>query len=374
MTNTRDKVEGIVVVSEASENYLNQRQLEDYRDHRRKLIKWMLHLGKDPEKAEGYAYDTARQRSYKIDKFYRWLWEHEDGYTVTVTPSHADEYSKELAYEETSQTHKAGVQKAIKTLFKYLRYEKGRDLEWEPQIQYSNGGSQTHQIRDFLTMDERRKIKQASLEYGSVPHYNSLTPRQRDRWKAYLAQRFEKPKREVTQKDFEKANGWKYPSIVYASMDAGFRPIEVGRAKTSWLDLENNLLRIPKDDSTKNRDNWRVAISDRTVTILKKWLAEREQRENYDDADSLWLTKYGNPYGSLSLNHLLNNLCETAGIPTDNRDLTWYSIRHSVGTHMSREQGPAAVQQQLRQKSHEMAVRYDQAPVDERQKTVNKWD
>jgi len=241
MSNSRNKVEGIVVVPEDSETRLNQRQLQDYRDHRTRLIRWLCNLGKDPEKAEGYAYDTARQRSYKIDQFYRWIWEQE-GYTLHATTEHADQYSKELAYKETSQTHKAGVQKAIKTLFKFFRYEKNRDIDWDPEIKYTNGGSKTHQIRDFLTDPERRKIKQAVLEYGSIPHYNSLTPEEREQWRSYLAQRFAKPKEDVTRGDWEKANGWKYPSIIYATMDAGFRPKEVGRAKTSWLDLENNLL------------------------------------------------------------------------------------------------------------------------------------
>jgi len=103
-------------------------------------------------------------------------------------------------------------------------------------------------------------------------------------------------------------------------------------------------------------------------------MEERENYEKYRGSDKLWLTKYGNPYSSGSLNTLLEKLCEEAGISTENRDVSWYSIRHSVGTKMSREQGPSAVQQQLRQKSHEMAVRYDQAPVDDRQDTVNQWD
>lgn len=67
----REKVDGIVVVPQDSEQLLNQQQLEDYREHRRRLIRWMTHFGKDPDKAEGYAHDTARQRVYKIDKFYR---------------------------------------------------------------------------------------------------------------------------------------------------------------------------------------------------------------------------------------------------------------------------------------------------------------
>lgn len=126
MVRSRDQLEDIVIIPEASETQLNQRQLEDYRDHRTSLIKWLRHLGKDPEKAEGYAYDTARQRAYKIDQFYRWLWAHEDGYTLHATPAHTDAYTKDLVYEDHSTTHKAAVQKAIKTLFKFLTHEKGR--------------------------------------------------------------------------------------------------------------------------------------------------------------------------------------------------------------------------------------------------------
>lgn len=291
-----------------------------------------------------------------------------------MTTDHADAYSKHLAYTEKSRTFKAGAQKAIKTLFKFLNHERGKDIDWDPELTFNNGGAQTHQMRDFLTSEERRKIKQAVLEYGSIPHYQSVTPDERDRWKEHLAQRFEKPKADVGKADWERANGWKFPSIIYTTMDAGFRPKEVGRAKLSWLDLENGMLRIPKEDSTKNTDNWHVALSDRAANTLRKWVAERENYEKYWETDKLWLTKYGNPYGSLSLNRLLKQLCDEAGIPTEHRDLTWYSIRHSVGTQMSRDQGPAAVQQQLRQKSEEMAMRYDQAPVGDRQKTVNKWD
>ena len=218
MSQEREQIEGIVVVPEKSEELLNQRQLTDYRDHRERLIKWILNLGKDPEKAEGYAWDTARQCSYKIDKFYRWIWKQEDGYTLKATTRHAEEYSKELAYEEYSSTHKAAIQKAVKTLFKFQRYDK------------------------------------------------------------------------------------------------------------------------------------------------------------YTDSDKLWLTKYGNPYGTEALNRLLRKLCEEAKIPVENRDVTWYSIRHSVGTYMARDNGLAPAQAQLRHKSERTTMRYDQAPVEDRKKTLNNWD
>ena len=74
MKNSREKIDGIVLVPKDSERMLNARQLEDYRGFRENLIRWMLNLGKDPEKAKGYPYDTARQRSYKIDQFYCWIW------------------------------------------------------------------------------------------------------------------------------------------------------------------------------------------------------------------------------------------------------------------------------------------------------------
>jgi integrase len=372
MSQEREQIEGIVVVPEKAEELLNQRQLTDYRDHRERLIKWILNLGKDPEKAEGYAWDTARQRSYKIDKFYRWIWKQEDGYTLKATTRHAEEYSKELAYEEYSSTHEAAIQKAVKTLFKFQRFQ-GKDVEWEPSIQFSSN-SGTHNARDFLTRDERRKIKEAVLEYGPIPHYDSLSPKQRDRWKQHLAQRFEKPKSEVTKEDWKRANGWKYPSIVWVSMDAGLRPKEVGRVRVDWLDLENGMLRISKQDSTKNTDNWNVGLSDRTANILRKWVAERKQYDKYTDSDKLWLTKYGNPYGTEALNRLLRKLCEEAKIPVENRDVTWYSIRHSVGTYMAQDNGLAAAQAQLRHKSERTTMRYDQAPVEDRKKTLNNWD
>ena len=54
--------------------------------------------------------------------------------------------------------------------------------------------------------------------------------------------------------------------------------------------------------------------------------------------------------------------------------MTWYSIRHSVGTKMNEDKGPGAVQQQLRQKSYEMAIRYDQSPPGKRLETIDSWD
>lgn len=123
---------------------------------------------------------------------------------------------------------------------------------------------------------------------------------------------------------------------MWAALDAGLRPIEVARATVEWVDRDNGVLRIPKAESSKNRDNWIVGLTDRTLDALARWLRERECYGKYDDVDTLWLTREANPYQSHSLNHFLQRVCDVAGIDMENRELSWYAIRHSVGTKIKR--------------------------------------
>jgi integrase len=181
-------------------------------------------------------------------------------------------------------------------------------------------GSGTTQPRDYLTREERTRIREAALEYGSVPGYNDLSPEARDRWKAYLAQRLEKPKSEVVPADWGRVNGWKISSLTWASLDTGLRPIEVERAVTDWVDVDNSVLRIPKEQSAKVRGNWTVSLQERTADMLDRWLDQRDTRAKYDDADALWLTREGNPYGSSALIYVLGRLCDIAGIETGPQD------------------------------------------------------
>ncbi len=77
---------GVKPVSKHAQKQLNLRQVEDYRSHRKQLIQWMAQLGKDPEKAEGYASETVKQRAYRLDRFYRRVWnEQEEGYTTRMS-------------------------------------------------------------------------------------------------------------------------------------------------------------------------------------------------------------------------------------------------------------------------------------------------
>ena len=364
-----DELDELPVVTETSTEYLNPRQQLDYRNEREACLEWLLTFGKRPDQASGYALGTLKPGAYRMDRFYRFVWEQEGGYTVNVTHENADAWMKHLARENASVTHKRNCQKAVKRLFKWRHHEHGLSV-WDPEITFAAETSTSP--RDYLTRDERSAVREAALEYGSVPKYNNLTPAARDRWKQYLAQRFEKPKSEVEPADWERANGWKVPSLVWTSLDAGLRPIEVQRSTISWIDVDNAVLRIPKEDSSKNREHWVIGLQSRTAEALDNWLAERETYEKYDDTDAIWLTRNSNSYQTTSLRYLLQQLCEVADIDTTHRQMSWYTIRHSVGTYMTREEDLAATQAQLRHKSAETTMKYDQAPVEDRQDALDR--
>lgn len=363
-------LEDLTMVPQPSEEYLNRRQLLDYRTQREECLEWLLAVGKKPAEAEGYAFQTVSNRAYRMDMFYRWVWEQEDRYTADVTHEHADDWLHYLARLDKSNAHKDNCRKAVQMLFKWRAHEHGSD-EWDPEFSFSTDDGSTTP-RDYLTREERSQIREAALEYGSIPRYSNLSPGERSRWKAYLAQRFEKPKSEVTPDDWDRANGWKIPSLVWVSLDAALRPIEVERAVTGWADTDNAALRIPKEDSSKNYDNWVVSLQDRTADVLERWIQERETRSMYDDTDHLWLTRQQNPYQSATLRHVLERLCEIAGIDMENRSLSWYAIRHSTGTYMTREEGLAAAQTQLRHKSPETTMKYDQVPLEDRKDALDR--
>jgi len=80
-----DKHHGVPLVPDETARQLNPRQLEDYRTHRKQLIDWTATIGKNPEKAEGYADETVYQRAYRLDRFYQYVWDEEDRYITQIT-------------------------------------------------------------------------------------------------------------------------------------------------------------------------------------------------------------------------------------------------------------------------------------------------
>ncbi|WP_436935750.1 tyrosine-type recombinase/integrase [Halovenus marina] len=368
-----NKYNGIVLVSEDAQEYLNPRQEVTYREHRRELVEWMLSLGKNPDKAEGYSHSTAKNRMNRLDLFYRFVWDKRGRYVQDLSVDDADDWMRFLASEEMKESTKCHYQKACRSLFKWKRVARGKDVEWEPVIEYSDP-STTYSPRDYLTRDDRRKLRRAAMEYGSVPHYNSVSPGERERWKTYLSQRLQKPKDEVSMRDWEKANSFKYTSLIYVALDAGLRPIEVKRSTVQWVDTENGVLRIPREESSKNRENWIVALKEETSQILKRWLDERETREKYDGRDALWLTMYGNRYDKDSFRDVFRKIAREANLDLENRDLTPYSIRHSTATYVAEEEGLAVAAQQCRHKSKRTTEKYEHSSTARQQDAVNNID
>lgn len=357
------------LIPQPSAAKLNDRQQMDYEEHRRDLLGWLATLGKEPEKGQGYSEAVVQNTAYRLDQIYRWVWGRE-GYTTDVSHDHADAYVRALAGRELSNASKAKYVMCLKRRFKWQHHVRGGEL-WDSDICFSanNGISNP---REYFTRDERTIVREAALEYGSIPKYNDLTPAERRMWRQHLAQRFGKPVEEISPTDWKRANGWKVPSLVWSSLDCGLRPIEVERATVHWVDTSNGVFRIPREESSKNRDNWVVGLTDRTTEALSRWLDARQNYPKYDGTDSLWLTREGNPYTSQSLRYLIRRLCEEAGISTDGRRISWYAIRHSVGTYMTREEDLAAAAAQLRHKSTETTMKYDNAPVEDRKKALER--
>lgn len=162
-------VDGITLVPEPTHERLLPRQEEAYKLHRKQLLKWSLEHRKDPENGDGYAHETVRSRAYRLDEFYRWVWEHEDGFTTNITADHATRYMREVAASDKSQSYKATVQKAIQTLFKWRNHERGDDILWDFDMTFTTGGDK-YKPNNYLTRDERKQLRDVALEYGSIPH------------------------------------------------------------------------------------------------------------------------------------------------------------------------------------------------------------
>jgi len=125
----------IIALTGKTEARLNERQLVDYRDHRERYVRWLLTVGKEPDRARGYATSTAQNHAYRTDHFYRWVWNREGRYTLELTHRHADGYLAELAYEDWTDAHRAKCYQAVKAMYRWLEIERGLD-EWDPVLTF----------------------------------------------------------------------------------------------------------------------------------------------------------------------------------------------------------------------------------------------
>lgn len=373
---TSPKEADLPAVPTPSKPYLNRRQRVDYAEFRTSFIEWLETVGRNPDRQRGLAELTVENYAARVDQFCRWVWERFDGYTTAIRPAHADAYLEALVTDElckgsgepyagsTKRKHKDAVSK----LFEWRARKRGGS-NWETDVTFDE---QRTRHADELTIDERRALREGALEYDSLPAYSDQTPEARNRWNAYIAQKLGKPKAKVGPADWARLASWKVPSLIWTALDAGLRPVEVERSNLAWLRLEKGALFIPKEEAAKNRDHWEVPLRSRTVTALEHWLEQREQYPKYASSDSIWLNQLGNPYTSGPLNNLLGHLLDETGIDQTNRQITWYSLRHSVGTHMAEKGDLDQAKEQLRHKSIESTLQYTHPSLDVRRDTLDE--
>ncbi len=345
---------------------------EDYRGFKQDFMEWMLEKGKNPVKHDGYSENTLRQTHYKLEEVFRYLWNAKGEYTTEIPPEDADEFLNSILGRQKDKAVMDFV-KSIKRFHKYQNHTKEKHYDWDYENKDELSVSANSKTVDYFKREEMHALYEASLSKGSVKSYHNkkMTDDERDRIKIHLAQRFEKQKSEVTPEDFSRANSWKFPSIVSTCIDIGLRPIEVGKAKVSWVNTNANEIIIPAREATKNDSPWECKISNKTARALDTWLDERATYEKYQDSDNLWLTKHGNPYGSNSLNGLLDRLMEETDIRPHGRKLTWYSIRRGCATMWANDGGIEEAQEQLRHLELKTTLTYTSSPGKTRENRAN---
>lgn len=366
-------------IRKASFEYLNPRQKPEFIREMQGFYWWMRDKGVDIDNKEGQTESTALNNVRRINNILPLIWEAHSGYTLHITTDMADWYVGQLDDDEITQQNgepyaDSTKRKHVCALLAFMRFRwdvRSGDV-WEPDQMFSTSG-RASRIADPVTLEERPQIREASLEYGTIKRYSNCSPEERDRVKAYLAQRLEKPKAEVTKEDWQRVNRcWKIPALIMLSLDTGLRPKEVERAKVSWLKLSNNTIEIPTEDAVKNDSAWTCAITERTTRALRRWKEQRKTRPKYDDTDLLFLTREGNPYSSGPLGRLLRNIMDEAGIDYSDRDISWYSLRHSLGTQLALEGDLKQVQEQLRHNCIESTFKYSHPPDREIRDNLDK--
>jgi site-specific recombinase XerD len=338
---------------------LGPRAQDDYVSFKTGFVKWLHERGREPARRRGYAETTIKATSSKMDQVFRWRWDDKGAYTIDLSPDDADRFIKHIDWDRNYTDGTIGsFVRALKRYFRYRNDIYDRNIDWDCDLKLSQSPAN---VRDYFKKAEFRKLYEAALEYGTVKHYNQCTPEERDRMKGVLASQFSISKEDVTNRHFEQANSWKIPALMGVSLDIGIRPIEVKRSKTWWFDpvlSGEPEMDIPAEEATKNDNNWRPALSPRTVEAVRRWFDERDAIEKYDGSDAVWLTKYGNPYETNSLNTVLDTILKNTDIKERGRDLSFYCIRHGVATVWANEVGIHHAKEQLRHNSVETTMGY----------------
>jgi integrase len=348
------------VVSDEELRPLNNRQTEIYKSKLEGFADYLLTQGKVPKKNIGYSEGSVSKKLSRFNRLMKWTWNNSGNASIEFSTSKGEAVNQALETDSLRKFNGKRYADGTKRKFNDVlrNWFAFQSVEWEPEYEFQDKEPQNQP--DPFRKDELKQLWEASLTFKSIPSYNNLTPQERSRWKAHLAQEFGKPKQEVQPDDWDRINNcWKIPSIVRTTRSQGWRPALIGRMEVDWYDPDSQTIYIPKGEAPKNDSSWSSELTREGALALENWLEQRKLNELYDGREEIWLTREGNPYSSATLNDLLDKLIEEAGIIERGRKIVWYSFRHAVGTYVYDEyKSREIVAEQLRQKSKESASKY----------------
>ena len=73
----------IKVVPKQNRQMLADKQVVNYYSYCEKFLKWLLHIGKSPEKAKRYLPYTVYKSGYRAAAFNRWVWNEDEKYRLS---------------------------------------------------------------------------------------------------------------------------------------------------------------------------------------------------------------------------------------------------------------------------------------------------
>jgi integrase len=327
----------------------------DFKQFKIDFIEWLLTEGKDTYRKEGFAESTTTTTHYKVEEAYRWLWSETEEYSKEFPQERATQLLNELMkFSDHPDSYIYIIEKSLRRLFKYFREEKNRELaEWEHEIpvEPSRGSDKEEHIKDRFYPEEMNLLYEASLKEYSIKSYWNLSAEERQELKRMIAQQQGVAKADIGPEECTNASSWQYPSIIPATSALRLRPIEVGKMNKDWINLQQNEINIPAKEAVKSTTSWTCEISSKSRNALENWLQERQSYDKYNDTDYLWLTKYGNQYGSGNLNRMLETLIDRAELEEGNRNLSYYSFRHGAASMWTEKEGLSKAAEQLRHAS-----------------------